>query len=59
VLALAWGAAHHFLVRPKLERPGSDALLARLPRSLAGESVVGIAILLLAAVLVDSKPPLG
>jgi copper transport protein len=53
-LALAWGAVHHLLVRPALDRPG---VLARLPRSLAGESAVGIAILLVAAVLVDSKPP--
>ena len=54
-LALAWGAAHHFLVRPKLER--GAPLFAGLPRSLAGESAVGMAILLAAAVLVDSKPP--
>jgi copper transport protein len=54
-LALLWGAAHHFLVRPKLER--GAPLFARLPRSLAGESAVGMAILLAAAVLVDSKPP--
>jgi copper transport protein len=58
VLALAWGAAHHFLVRPRLERAGSERLLARLPRSLAAESMVGVAILLVAAILVDSKPPL-
>jgi copper transport protein len=58
-LALAWGGVHRFLVRPALERPGSAGLVARLPRSLAAESAVGIAILLLAAVLVDSKPPLG
>jgi hypothetical protein len=32
-------------------------ILTRLPRSLAGESAVGMAILLAAAVLVDSKPP--
>ena len=54
-LALLWGAAHHFLVRPKLER--GAPLFASLPRSLAGESAVGMAILLAAAVLVDSKPP--
>ena len=54
-LALAWGAAHHFLVRPKLER--GAPLFAGLPRSLMGESAVGMAILLAAAVLVDSKPP--
>jgi len=54
-LALLWGAAHHFLVRPALER--GAPLYARLPRSLAAESMVGMAILLVAAVLVDSKPP--
>jgi len=54
-LALAWGAAHHFLVRPRLER-GAPVFAGR-PRSLAAESAVGIAILLAAAVLVDSKPP--
>jgi hypothetical protein len=42
-------------VRPALER--GAPLFARLPRSLAGESAVGMAILLAAAVLVDSKPP--
>jgi copper transport protein len=54
-LALAWGGVHHFLVRPKLER--GAPLFAGLPRSLMGESAVGMAILLAAAVLVDSKPP--
>jgi putative copper export protein len=54
-LALAWGGAHHFLVRPRLER--GAPLFAGLPRSLMGESAVGMAILLAAAVLVDSKPP--
>ena len=54
-LALLWGAAHHFLVRPALER--GAPLFSGLPRSLAGESAVGMAILLAAAVLVESKPP--
>jgi copper transport protein len=54
-LALLWGAAHHFLVRPALER--GAPLFSALPRSLAGESLVGMAILLAAAVLVESKPP--
>ncbi len=52
--ALMWGAFHHFVVRPLLDRPG---VLGGLPRSLAGEAAVGTAILLAAAVLVDSKPP--
>jgi copper transport protein len=54
-LALLWGAAHHFLVRPALER--GRPLFAGLPRSLIGESAVGMAILLAAAVLVESRPP--
>ncbi len=53
-LALAWGAVHHLLVRPRLDRPG---VLSRLPRSLAGESAVGMAVLLVAAILVNSSPP--
>ncbi len=56
-VALAWGGFHHVVVRPALEAPGSEGVLSRLPRSLVGESMVGIAILLVAAVLVDSKPP--
>jgi copper transport protein len=54
-VALSWGAFHHFVVRPALERPGFP--LGRMSRSLAGESLVGAAILLAAAVLVDSNPP--
>ena len=53
-IALAWGAVHHFLVVPVLTRGGSAP---RLSRSLLGESAVGMAILLAAAVLVDSRPP--
>jgi copper transport protein len=53
-LALAWGAFHHFVVRPRLDRP---AVARRLSRSLLGEAAVALAILLLAAILVDSKPP--
>lgn len=56
LVALVWGAVHHFVARPALER-GDDGILQRLPRSLVGESLVGITILLLAAVLVNSKPP--
>jgi copper transport protein len=56
-IALLWGALHHFVARPVLERGGEGVLLARLPRSLIGESLVGMAILLAAAVLVNSKPP--
>ncbi len=54
--AVAWGAVHHFFVRPKL-RDAGEGTLGRVGRSLAGESLVGVAVLLAAAVLVDSKPP--
>jgi copper transport protein len=53
-LAIAWGAFHHLVVRPRLDRP---AVASRLSRSLLGEATVALAILLLAAILVDSKPP--
>jgi len=53
-IALSWGAAHKFLVAPLLQRGGSSP---RVARSLLGESAVGMAILLVAAILVDSKPP--
>lgn len=51
-VALAWGGIHHFLVRPRLERAG-----AGIRRSLIGETAVGMAVLLVAAVLVNSDPP--
>ena len=59
-LALTWGAVHHFVVqsiRAGDARVDERTIFSRLPRSLAGESAVGMAILLAAAVLVDSKPP--
>ena len=56
-VALAWGGFHHFVARPALEGRGGDGILNRLARSLVGESAVGMAVLLAAAVLVDSKPP--
>ncbi len=59
-LALTWGAVHHFVVRSLRTgdaRVNEGTIFSRLPRSLAGESAVGMAILLAAAVLVDSKPP--
>jgi copper transport protein len=52
--ALSWGAAHHFLVRPRLERGSSPGSLRR---SLLGESSVALAVLLAAAILVNSAPP--
>jgi copper transport protein len=51
-LALTWGAAHKFLAAPRV-----SARSGRLRPSLVGESVVGMAVLLAAAVLVDSQPP--
>lgn len=54
-VALMWGAFHHFVARPALERRSGRT--GRLARSLAGEAAVAMAILLVAAVLVDSKPP--
>lgn len=54
--ALAWGAFHHFVVRPRLGRADSG-FLTRVGRSLIGESLVGVAVLLVAAILVDSRPP--
>ena len=50
-LALAWGGFHHFVVRPRLERTGWAG------RSLVGEGAVAMTILLLAAILVNAKPP--
>ena len=55
-VALAWGGLHKLVALPAVER-GDARMLARLPRSLAGESAVAMAVLLAAAVLVDSKPP--
>jgi copper transport protein len=53
-VALSWGAVHHFFVAPRLERgemPGA------VRRSLIGESAIAILVLLVAAVLVNAKPP--
>ena len=55
-LALSWGAAHHFLARPLVER-GDGRVFRPLSRSLLGEAAIGMAVLLAAAVLVDSSPP--
>jgi len=55
-LALAWGAVHRFVVRPRLPAAGSG-FLSRVGRSLAAESAIGIVVLLMAAILTDSKPP--
>jgi putative copper export protein len=55
-LALSWGALHHFVVRPALQRGRGTASHA-ISRSLLGESAVAMAVLLVAAVLVDANPP--
>jgi copper transport protein len=54
-VALAWGGMHH-LIGGRLVESGHP-LANRLSRSLLGEASVGMAVLLAAAVLVDSKPP--
>lgn len=54
--ALAWGAGHHFLVRPRIER-GLAVPGGAVGRSLIGESLVGMAVLLSAAFLVNTAPP--
>jgi copper transport protein len=55
-LAFAWGGLHKLVAVPAVARGGERAL-ARLRGSLLGESMVGVAVLLAAAVLVDAKPP--
>ena len=53
-LALSWGAIHHVVVRPRLER---DDAPRGVGWSLVGESTVAVVVLLVAAVLVNAKPP--
>jgi len=54
-VALAWGGIHHAFVRPRLERGETPG--AGVGRSLLGESAVAMAVLLVAAVLVNGSPP--
>ena len=54
VLALAWGGLHKVLVVPQVARGGT---VPRLRASLIGESMVGMSVLLLAAILVNANPP--
>ena len=54
LVALAWGGMHHLLVRPRLER-GDGVRGVR--GSLLAESSVAMAVLLVAAVLVNGSPP--
>jgi copper transport protein len=53
-LALGWGGLHRLVVRPMLERGEPPTGLSR---SLLGEGAVGMAVLLVAAVLVNANPP--
>jgi copper transport protein len=53
-LAFAWGGLHQLVVLPRID---SSGVSGRVSRSLLGESAVAMAVLLVAAVLVDSKPP--
>jgi copper transport protein len=55
-VALAWGGLHKLLAVPAVAR-GDGGMFERLRRSLIGESVVAMAVLLVAAVLVDASPP--
>jgi copper transport protein len=57
-LAFAWGGLHKVVAVPAVMRDGGGGtVLGRLRGSLLGESMVGMAVLLAAAVLVNSKPP--
>jgi copper transport protein len=53
-VALSWGAVHHFFVAPRIERGETPGVLRR---SLIGESMVAMLVLLVAAVLVNERPP--
>ena len=55
--ALLWGAFHHFVARPALASAEPSRWAGRLGRSLLGESSIAMAILLVAAILVNAKPP--
>lgn len=53
-LAFAWGGLHKLRAVPVVARDGA---VPRLRASLAGESMVGMIVLLVAAILVNAKPP--
>ena len=53
-LALAWGGLHKLRAVPVVARDGT---VPRLRASLAGESMIGMIVLLVAAFLVNAKPP--
>jgi copper transport protein len=52
-VALTWGAANHFLVRPRLQA-GQEP---NVRPSLVGEAAVALTVLLVAAVLTNAAPP--
>ena len=52
-VALAWGAVHHFIVRPRLES-GAEPDVGP---SLVGEATVALTVLLAAAILTNIAPP--
>src|SRR5207248_9842732 len=56
-LAFAWGALHKLVAVAAVARDSGGGVPGRLRGSLLGESMVGMAVLLAAAVLVNSKPP--
>jgi len=53
-LAFAWGGLHKLVVVPAVAQ---GRVGGRLRRSLMGESMVGMAVLLVAAILVNTNPP--
>ena len=53
-LAFAWGGLHRLVAVPAA---ANGRVLPRLRASLVGESMVGMIVLLVAAVLVNAKPP--
>ena len=53
-LAFAWGGLHQLRAVPVVARGGT---LPRLRASIAGESMVGMIVLLVAAILVNANPP--
>jgi len=53
-LAFAWGGVHKLVAVPTVERGG---VLPRLRASLVGESMIGMIVLLVAAILVNANPP--
>jgi copper transport protein len=55
-LALAWGGVHKLVAVPALA-DGRGGIAGRLQRSLIGESMVGMTVLLAAAILVNANPP--